>query len=264
MYAVTSTKDKLQVWEIVMTNQSIDKKFLMHHLKDVAYILRLSIIPINMKTYIPLLLAATIIMTSCGSNNKIFIHDDPFKQQTTLKLNQELKAYSDEKRNGLLNIADYAVTFKYYYAQQEKGKDTLTLDVGIRTGVRAYETEPALYIKTSDELVRIASVNKVMKMYQQGGSSTSAETSTSSSDDPDDPEKEVSETTTTYTTTSSHDTFQLMQMRFVPEVGLLQKIAATDTPVFRIYIDNEVMEMPLKKRNRRKFKKFILQLSDLT
>jgi len=217
-----------------------------------------------MKTHLPIVLAATIIMTSCGSNNKIFIQDDPFKQRTTLKLNQELKAYSDEKRNGLLNLADYTVTFKYYYAQHENGRDTLTLDLGIRTGVRAYETEPALYIKTSDDLISIASVNKVLKMYQQGGSSTSTESSTSSSEDPDNPNKEITETTTTYTTTSSHDTYQLMQMRFVPDPALLKEIAATRRPVFRIYIDNEVLDIPLKNRNMTKFKKFMRHMSEIT
>lgn len=174
-----------------------------------------------------------------------------------MKLNQQLKGYSDERRKGLLKFPDYTITFKHYYASKGEKDAHYLLDIKLSTPVRAYEVEPVLYLKAADKIQRIEASENILKTYQEGSSSTSSETSSSISDDPENEGDELVETKTTYTSSSSHNTYQLMQLRFYPEKELLEEIAHAKKTRFRLYIDNEVIDIPLKGRDKRKFEKYI-------
>ena len=207
-----------------------------------------------------LIILLIILVSSCSSSNKIFISQDDFKRQTTVKLNQDLRGFSDEARRGLLNFADYHISFKHFYSSDSALQKNYRMDLNISTTVRAYEIEPKLYISIDKENFLIEADDAVTKMYQQGGSTTTSETSAVVSEDDDN--KEQTETSTSYTTSSSHNTFQLMHLSFSPEVDLLEQISNSDTAVFRIYIRNEAIDMPLNRRNRKKFEKYVEEIRD--
>jgi len=213
-----------------------------------------------MKTTIFASFLIVLILSSCASGNRIYEHSDPFKQQTTLKLNQALKGFSDESRRGLFRFPDYMVIFKHYYEKLNDGNGHYILDVKLSTSVRAYDLEPAIYLSADSRLITLKADNKVTKMYQQGASSTSSETTSSTSEDPEKEGEEITETSTTYTNSSSHDTYQLMQLRFTPDIELLKEISASGKVSFRLYIDTEAIDIPLKTFKKRKFESYVNRL----
>ena len=217
-----------------------------------------------MKNNIILLLIIILSLFSCTTTNKIFINEDPFRNQTTLKLNQVLKGYSDERVRPDHGFADYYVSFKHFFASDEKeaGNTVYHMDVKLSTRVRAYEVEPVIYLSLDGQLLELEAKDKISKMYQQGSSSSTSSTSSSTSEDPDDENKEIVETTTTYTTSSSHNTYQLMQLRFEPDINILEKISAARKVKFRLYIENEIIDMPLRCKNRRKFEAYVKKIKN--
>lgn len=213
-----------------------------------------------MKTTIFTSFLLILLVSSCASSNRIYEQSDPFKQQSTLKLNQALKGYSDESRHGLLKSPDYIVIFKHYYEKLNSGDDQYILDIKLSTSVRAYDLEPAIYLSANSRLIKLEAKDNITKMYQQGGSSTSSETSTSTSEDPKNKGEEIVESTTTYTTSSSHDTYQLMQLRFAPSIELLKEIAGAKNVSFRLYLDKEVIDIPLKNLKKKKLTSYVKRL----
>ncbi len=215
-----------------------------------------------MKKYIFPSVLLFLFLSSCTSTNRIYVDNDPYKVKTTVKLNQSLKGYSDEKRTGLNNSPDYFISFKHYFAYTDKQETVFYLDIKLSTGVRAYEIEPTLYISTDNRISRLEADNKVVKMYQEGNSSSTSETSSSTVDDPDDEEEPKVTTITTYSTSSSHDTYQLMQLRFNPQYDLLKEISMAGKVTFRLYIENEVIDIPLINKDRRKFNKYVEEVNN--
>jgi len=221
--------------------------------------------PEKMKKLNLMILLIPLITVSCSSNNKIFINQDPFKERTTIKLSHTLKGYSDERRRGPHGIPEYYVDFKYTYLENNTTEEgyKYEMDVTMKTRVRPYEVEPVIYICYGDRMTEIPAIENICKMYQQGSSSTSAESTTKTEEDPDDEDEVKTETTTTYTTSSSHDTYQLMHLRFVLDPGLLDQMSSAKHIRYRVYIDNEIIDMPLRRKDRRKFNAYVKTISEL-
>lgn len=205
--------------------------------------------------FITILISGTLLVSSCSSTNKIFVNQDDFKEQSTIKLNQPLKGYSDELRRGL--FAHYRVTFKHFYSKNYLSGEDYVLDINMKTKVRAYEVEPAFYFSLDGKKIKLKPEEQITKIYQAGSSSSSTETNTSTTEDPENEDEEITETTTTYTTSSSHDTYQLMQMRFFPDLSLMKEIRRSSDVKFKIYIDNEGIEIPFRWRYKRKYNRYI-------
>jgi len=53
-----------------------------------------------------ILIAGALLVSSCSSINRILENQDDFKEQSTLKLIQPLKGYSDEQRRGFHTLPD--------------------------------------------------------------------------------------------------------------------------------------------------------------
>ncbi len=216
------------------------------------------------KIYI-LLLLIPLLVCSCGSSNKIFITQDNFKERTTVKLSHSLKGYSDERRRGHHGLPDYYVSFKYICIENHSSlaEDTVEMDVTLRTRVRPYEVEPVIYICYGDHMTEIPALENINKMYQKGSSSSSSSTSTTTEEDPDDEDAEITSSTTTYTTSSSHNTYQLMHLRFSMDKQFLKQMAAAREIIYRVYIDNEIVDMPLRRKDRRKFNAWVRAISEI-
>ncbi|MFH0758297.1 MAG: hypothetical protein V2B15_13500 [Bacteroidota bacterium] len=201
------------------------------------------------------LFSGAFLLSSCSSANRIFVNQDDFKDQSTFKLIQPIKGYSDELRRGLQ--APYRITLKHFYSENDqRGKDYV-FDVSLKTKVRAYKIEPVLYFSMDGKKIRLEPDEQITKVFQAGSSSSSSETNTATKEDPDNKDEAITETTTTYTTSSSLDTYQLMQMRFHPDLSLMKEIRRTSDVIFKIYIDNEGIEIPFRRRYKRKYNKYI-------
>ena len=218
-----------------------------------------------MKPAILLLTAFLLILSSCSSINRIFVNHDDFKGVTNVKLTQTMKGYSDEYGRRAFDPV-YHVTFKHYYSVDADGKDTYDLDVKLSTVVRAYEIDPVLYINIDGVKYELDSEKKVTRMYQQGSTTTSSETSTTTTDDPDDDEDSApeTETTTTYSTTSSHNTYQLMQLKFDPSPELMKMLRQAKAVTFRIYIENEAIDIKFRSRFKTRFNQFVERTMEIS
>ena len=205
---------------------------------------------------IVILTCSAFLISSCSSSNRIFENQDDFKEQSTIKLNQPLKGYSDELRRGLIS-APYTITFKHFYSTQADGEKTYCLDVNLETLVRAYEIEPVLFISIGKKKIRLESEELVTKMFQSGSSSSTSDTNSTTKVDPDNEDEEITETTTSYTTSSSHDTYQLMHMRLHPDISLMKEIRNSSEVRFKIYIANEGIEIPFSWRYKHKYNRYI-------
>jgi hypothetical protein len=202
-----------------------------------------------------ILFSGAFLMSSCSSTNRIFVNRDDFKERSTIKLKQALKGYSDELRRGL--SAPYIVNFKHFYSENDQGVEDYVLDISLKTGVRAYEVEPVFYLSVDGKKTMLDAEEKTTRIFQSGSTSSSTETNTSVKEDPENEDEEITETTTTYSTSSSHDTYQLMHMRYHPDLTQMMEIRKSSEVMFKIYIDNEGVEIPFRWRNKRKYIRYL-------
>jgi len=151
----------------------------------------------------------------------------------------------------------YRITIKHYYSENDqKGKDYV-LAISLETEVRAYEIEPVFYFSLDGKKIRLEPDEQITRTFQAGSSSSSDETNTTTKEDPDNKGEDMTEAVTTYTTSSSHYTYQQILMRFHPDLSLMKEIRSTSDVVFKIYLDNEGLEIPFRWWYKQKYNRYM-------
>lgn len=186
-------------------------------------------------------------LCSCTISSRLMVNEDPYLQQSTVKLRQNIRAYSDERFQIFSDRRDYEVSFSYYTIKKTGEIPVSYVSVGISTGVRADKIGHECFINTMDTVFRINATDYYEKLYTSSSTSTSSSISRTEknkdkeSDDASQDEKEISTTVTT-TTETNQSTYQFMQADFMLDPALLKAVSEAEKIKYRIYIGREGLD----------------------
>lgn len=202
-----------------------------------------------------------ILLCSCSSINKILTIEDPFKEETNIKLLQVLDGYSDERKSFIRN-KDYYFPVKTVYTQSNNGLAFVLFELKLTTSARTEELDSTIYMQIDDVKFKLNSTDYAMRNYVSSSSSTSTETKTSTEKDSEDKEdkKENLVTSTTTTTTTTEQTLQAMKHTFEIPKEMWEKIAFCNDIMIRSYIDNEGVNVKFGHTEQKQFSRFFKEV----
>lgn len=191
------------------------------------------------------LILPAFLLSSCTLSSRLMVNEDPYLQQSTVKLRQNIRAYSDERFQIFSDRWDYDVNFSYYTVKKAGEIPVSFVSVLISTGVRADKIENECFINTMDTVFRITATDYHEKLYTSSSTSNSSSVSLTEKDkESEDASPEEKEIITTVTTTSeaSQSTYQFMQADFILDPALLKAISEAKKIKYRIYIGHEGLD----------------------
>lgn len=205
--------------------------------------------------------ALTIVtLTSCNSYNKIITIDDRFKEEKSIRLIQELKAYSDEKRSGLFDGADYLMILKTIYKKPELQNGQVTAELTITTDTRPEEFDSLIFIEADGVKFRFYSNQYTFRQFVVNSSSTQTTTSVEKKKDEEDKNKDKETTTVSTQTSTTGQSRQIMKRTINISPDEWKNLSNLKEVMIRCYIETEGVNVHFTSRDRNKFTKFFTEV----
>ena len=207
-----------------------------------------------------LLFLIIVLLSSCGTTNRIVEIEDSFKEIKGIKLLQKPETYSSEKTGSFGGRKYYNLKVNYLFQQIKKGKSILFAEFQMTTPVGADELDSILFFDLDHEKVKL--ISSEYKYKQFDSSSSSATTSTSvenktaeKSGKSAEPSKTV-KTTTAQTISTENNSYQLMKREFIVPENLWVPIANSNEISYRVYLGKEGIDVKLNASETANLKEF--------
>lgn len=182
------------------------------------------------------------IFTSCTISNRIVEINDSYKGINGLRLDQNPKAYSAEKKGTIWgqNVL-YPFSSSYIYEESGKNRPDVYVTFQLQAPNAAEELDSALYFKLDGEKIRLVADPVKKSQIQHTSMETTLNNGISNSGE----------------TSAVGDSYQLMKFK-VPE-NLWSSIAGAKEIQYRLYIGKEGIDVKLNLPETTKLRKFFSQ-----
>ncbi len=198
-----------------------------------------------------ILIASITLLSACSNINRILTIDDDFKNEKSIRLIQELKSYSDEKRGRLLG-PDYIVTLKTLYTKSQNLEGKVTAELTLKTEARPEELDTLIFIEADGEKFQFISSEYAAQHFVNRSVSTSTTTSVEKKEN-EEKDDDTEKTSTTTETTTTDQTLQIMKRTIEIPSNLWKQFSQAEQVRFRFYIENEGITARFTSRDRKKF-----------
>ncbi|MBI9032906.1 MAG: hypothetical protein JEZ03_00405 [Bacteroidales bacterium] len=203
----------------------------------------------------------TLVLSSCSfaPYNRIISDKDPYKQETSIKMKQLVRAYSNEHKYHFHYLPHHTVKTSYSNFHPFGERDETYMEVSITTGISDREFNPRLYLNLDDQIFELESLDYVYKEFNRSSTSSSSTVTTdkeTKKDKETGKEKEVLSTSTTFSTSTNNNAYQLMRHRFLIPKEIAKHLSEANHITYRIYLGDEGIDIEPDRKDRRKIRKF--------